>query len=673
MDSDLTTNLIWQYSKNVTIESGQVHVDLVNFPVLLTLYDQDLHDHVEQSNGNDIAFYAGETKLDHEIEFFSRDYNNSHARLTVWIRIPELSSTIDTIISMYYGNATIGPQENPSGVWGSQYRGVWHLNESVGGSMAMSDSSGNSNHGTDIDSPQLDQSGQIEQSVEFSTGTNQSIEILNNPGLLNVNTFTVQAWVYADSFTMWHTLLSKSGGPMDSRSVMYYDFYMSVSSFGEIFVGLSSPSTFDEWYTGVVMAPAEWYQMTFTYNSSTSMGILYLNGTQVASHNFTLGTLIANTKPFSIGWNRVWIEEIWNGRIDEVRILNSILSPEFIEMEYVNQLNPDSLFNIGPELSLPQYNRVLMIGEFMFPSIIYHNQKYLLNLTLTDPDGWSTIHNCSLSLESDLSFYWESATPDLWREIADPNNYGSLNESLCAKTILNATSIRLSFAITISENYTKDSIDLITVKAFDTQNQESLTTLTDSYAVTPQPIQPPPENPLLILLLIAIVGISIATTSSLFVARRMRNRDETSDTPTSTDPNITTTPDEISPPPPLETPLEFQPETLKTTDPSATFIPQNEQFLDDLESTRAKLPAYSVSSLTALNSYLDNLTVSWTENLGQMETDPSEITTLVDGRGKKWVMLNLLEQLFGLKKEVEEELAKKTSNLNSSREKPPNE
>ncbi|MFW9830029.1 MAG: DUF2341 domain-containing protein, partial [Candidatus Thorarchaeota archaeon] len=102
-----------------------------NFPVLISIYDQDLRSGVQQ-DGDDIAFSLGSEWLDHEIEIFNQNYNGTHAELVAWVRIPELSTSLDTFIRMYYGNSTMSSRENPTGVWDESYKGVWHLSESSG-------------------------------------------------------------------------------------------------------------------------------------------------------------------------------------------------------------------------------------------------------------------------------------------------------------------------------------------------------------------------------------------------------------------------------------------------------------------------------------------------------------------------------------------------------------
>jgi hypothetical protein len=164
------------YFKIITIDHNKVagSVSYSNFPVLISIKDPDLKFDV-QSDGDDIAFSIDNSWLDHEIELFDQSYNISHAELVAWVRVPTLSGVTDTIIRMYYGNVTMSSRQNPTGVWDSDYRGVWHLSEQTGGANSILDSTSYSNDGTDINSPNLGETGQIFDSVGFTDASGQRI------------------------------------------------------------------------------------------------------------------------------------------------------------------------------------------------------------------------------------------------------------------------------------------------------------------------------------------------------------------------------------------------------------------------------------------------------------------------------------------------------------------
>jgi hypothetical protein len=114
----------WKYRKTITINHLKVNATLTDFPVLISLTDPDLASKA-QNDGRDIVFTDSSlVKLDHEIE----SYDHSMGKLIAWVQA-NVSSTLDTVLQMYYGNPSASNQQNPTGVWDSNYVMVQHLSE----------------------------------------------------------------------------------------------------------------------------------------------------------------------------------------------------------------------------------------------------------------------------------------------------------------------------------------------------------------------------------------------------------------------------------------------------------------------------------------------------------------------------------------------------------------
>src|SRR5208283_4824361 len=143
----------YSFQRAIAIDHTKVpNTDQVNFPFLFNTTDPAFATtanggHVTSSTGNDIFFSTdpnGLTKLDHELE----EYNPVTGQVVAWIRIPTLSHTTDTVLYVFYGNASITtPQQNPTGVWDSNYMGVWHVANN-GGQLSLADSTSNANNAT---------------------------------------------------------------------------------------------------------------------------------------------------------------------------------------------------------------------------------------------------------------------------------------------------------------------------------------------------------------------------------------------------------------------------------------------------------------------------------------------------------------------------------------------
>jgi len=186
----------WLHRKKVTIDSSQVLSTETDFVVLATTTDTDLRDDA-RSDGFDILFTAsdGTTKLDYERESF----DNTTGDLVAWIET-DVSSSVDTEIYIYYGNASASTDNSSStAVWDSGYIGVWHLGEDP--SVAVNDSSINANHMTADAS--MDSGNLIDGSIDANPAniTNAIIpDILYGIGDTITATLTVS--VDTDTYTL---------------------------------------------------------------------------------------------------------------------------------------------------------------------------------------------------------------------------------------------------------------------------------------------------------------------------------------------------------------------------------------------------------------------------------------------------------------------------------------
>jgi hypothetical protein len=171
-------NVSWSNRKAITIDHTKVSgsSSLTNFPVLISLPNDTDLEAVAQANGNDILFTAadGTTKLSHEIE----QYTASTGQLIAWVQVPTVSPTGDTLIYIYYGNASAADQQNQTGVWDSGFKLVQHLEQTSG--VTTYDSTSNGNNGTKVSatSPTATSAGEIGGAQSFDG----SGDYIFNPG-----------------------------------------------------------------------------------------------------------------------------------------------------------------------------------------------------------------------------------------------------------------------------------------------------------------------------------------------------------------------------------------------------------------------------------------------------------------------------------------------------------
>src|SRR3989344_444169 len=162
-------DISYQYRKVITIDTTKISGTLSNFPVLVKLDSTNFTFSKSQSQGQDLRFIdhtSTPVVLSHEIESF----NSVTQEANIWVKFPTLSTT-QNVIYLYYGNAGATDGQNKTGVWDSNYKGVWHLSQ--GDSTASgfyTDSTSNANNGTltDADGDTTTVTGQVNGSLDFN-------------------------------------------------------------------------------------------------------------------------------------------------------------------------------------------------------------------------------------------------------------------------------------------------------------------------------------------------------------------------------------------------------------------------------------------------------------------------------------------------------------------------
>ncbi|MGY5858003.1 MAG: hypothetical protein RTU63_01440 [Candidatus Thorarchaeota archaeon] len=339
----------FRYHKDITIHNAYVTGDLTDFPVLIDIIDSDLKTDV-QTDGDDIVFYSNGIILAHEIELFDQAYSGSDAHLVAWVRA-NLSNSVDTTITMYYGNPEVGAQSQPEDVWTSNYAAVWHLNEDAtdeGTSTDHLDSTGNGYYG--------DQSGNNDITGIFGVGqnfdgTDDVVNIASARGLEPSGDVTMSGWFKLDSLhnsnngptqvlltkaidgdTDMHVLLAGNDYTRTDIPQGSLVFKMENGGLGQMYVW----SLRKTWSAGV------WYFFTCTMTASTpSLNKVFVNGQD--NTNTTTGALSTANLGFTDDWviGGGFVDQLsptygwFDGVIDEVRVVNEIRSTPWIQTEWL--------------------------------------------------------------------------------------------------------------------------------------------------------------------------------------------------------------------------------------------------------------------------------------------------------------------------------------------------
>ncbi len=207
----------YSYERAIAINHTKVpNSDQTTFPFLFNTTDPLLATvanggHVQNPNGYDIIFTsdaAGQNPLPYEME----EYNPQTGQAIAWVQIPDLSHTSDTAIYMFYGNSSVAAsQQDPAGVWGTSYAGVWHLPN--GTSLSANDSTVNENNGTPGTGVGAT-AGFIDGGASFSGASSAYITLPSSSAAWNfANDVTVSAWIKTAGNGMG-VLLLQPGTPL---------------------------------------------------------------------------------------------------------------------------------------------------------------------------------------------------------------------------------------------------------------------------------------------------------------------------------------------------------------------------------------------------------------------------------------------------------------------------
>ena len=339
--STVTLDTSWSYERVITIAYGITAENLTDFPLLIAITDDsDLYTYA-QTNGEDIVFTDSDgTRLPYEIEYYSRNAGAGTVTAYIWVKIASLSSTEDTVLHMYYGNASAAAPAADStygsqNVWNSGYKGIWHMGD-ASSPATDSTSNGYDAAGTAV----YGATGEIDSAIDFNGSSHYLTSSTIN---LSGSAITMSAWINADSFqSAWPYISTIAGAeePADTALLRIGDGGLANNKVQFVLYFGSGQVKLD----GITGLSADtWYYVTATYDGSNMR--IYINGSQDNSSAQT-GSFTSN-ETFYIDYSNGG--RYLDGTIDEVRVSTVARSDDWIGAEYNNQHTTDTYQDISAQ------------------------------------------------------------------------------------------------------------------------------------------------------------------------------------------------------------------------------------------------------------------------------------------------------------------------------------
>jgi len=328
-----------------TITTGfpvAVHINSSSFPTAAdrTHFFNDTYNPA----GKRVQFFDSDetTVLNYEVEY----YSTANQEALYWVSVPTVTgnSSTDKIVVAYGNDPNSSDQDNKTGVWDSNFKGVWHLGEA---STPAYDSTINANNGTWSGNTQT--TGQVNSGANF----NNDDEITFSAKIIPLGAKTVSLWVKTASDA--DGVIDESGTASTNHGSSFYItggklyFINSKATDGQCRFSLPPNTVINNnvqrhcAYTWDGTTNANMVK-AYTDGSADGTGTALTTESIAASHNLKFGNLGA---PYATGY-------YYTGIIDEIRFSNTNRSAGWIKLEYYSMAKTN--FNGDNGVSSPFIN-----------------------------------------------------------------------------------------------------------------------------------------------------------------------------------------------------------------------------------------------------------------------------------------------------------------------------
>lgn len=318
----------------VTIDHTKVVSDLVDFPFLIT--ESNIPDNFwnnVQSDGSDILVTKsdGISVLYRELVYI----NISTKKIELWINSYALSSSSDTVIYIYFNNAS-ATNSNSTATWDSNYKVVYHLQSDANNSSQLE------TDGLAISFPSYT-AGKIGKS--YGSDGNDAIDT-NISNIINLSTdYTISFWTNPSSFG------SSDMFVYQERLYTSYGTSISHNSSNKVVLGDSQQNAVTS--TNALTDDVFSY-VSVTSDDSDNKVYMYTNTSLTTGNSkfvWVYGYNNVNNHPMQMG--RYWVGTLkggyFTGLIDEFRVSSVSRSNGYEMTSYNNQNSPLTFYQIIEE------------------------------------------------------------------------------------------------------------------------------------------------------------------------------------------------------------------------------------------------------------------------------------------------------------------------------------
>jgi hypothetical protein len=336
---------------------------------------------VNYSDGSDI-FFSTTTDQTGLLDFDLGFYDGASGQIAAWVRIPTLSSTVDTVIYILYGSPSISVSlANPADTWSPyadvsgtpnpNYHGVYHLgesgapyNDSTKYANASTGSAG-SGYPTVTDGP-----FGLAQFFSAPSSPGEGIalpSLFDGFGFSNFNG-TIECWINTTSVnfasadqvvfvTAAHTTSFGHGFAVTGHNDGVFGHQ---PGFGVGYLNYNGGVN-NVQYNGIQINDGNWHRLTVTQSASDVK--IYVDGVDGGSLGFGQNNAMGSApvllgSPFGVS-----VGQPYDGALAETRMTQIVKDANTIATEWANQSSPDTFYAITNSVISPPQPPVNVIGN----------------------------------------------------------------------------------------------------------------------------------------------------------------------------------------------------------------------------------------------------------------------------------------------------------------------
>ncbi len=331
----------WTYTSVVTLNTASsgaaISGNVYHFPVLMRLSAATFNFAQARGDGGDLRFSKSNGEpLAFEIE----RWDSANGAAEIWVSVDTIFGNNGTqSIAMLWGNPNAASASSSAAVFDTSkgFQGVWHMNDP--GTAPAKDATVNHFDGTKVAmTASYVTSGAIGGAQQFDGVSSYFYIPHSDSGKLNYpesGPYSLSAWVYAD--TLIPQVIIEKGDTVPSD----YCLRVGESNQFQFYQQIDAQLAWDRRYAPA--ATGVWEFLTGVRNGTKEY--LYLNGVCVDS----VGSMVASgrhstpTGGVAVGRNYMRALNYFRGIMDEVRIENVALNPDWVKLCYMNQGSLDRL------------------------------------------------------------------------------------------------------------------------------------------------------------------------------------------------------------------------------------------------------------------------------------------------------------------------------------------